>query len=206
MEESCNISLGSEAKRRTTLCTILHNVQKLIQTRSNAVGLRCLTSCPLATEHVDPWLGPWGAPLTEGNPEQGRDGEGEGVTTHIITNSKPGAMRSQRRNPQKPTKSSLAPRYCKRLQGNKKETPFRPGSEGGKIKGEQKVRCTAGARVHAAPPLPTPAGLSVLGAGSSPKPSPLLPTLPSAPHPPIQPKYALSLFRPRPHIRLSGSG
>lgn len=182
MEESGNISLGSEAKRRT-LCTILHNIQKLIQTRSKAAGLRCLTSCPLATEHVDPWPGQWGAPLTEGNPEQGRDGEGDGVMTHIIINTKPGAMRSQRRNPQKPTKSSLAPRYCKRLQGNKKETPLRPGSEGGKIK-ERKVRCTARARVHAAPPLPTPTGLSVLGAGSSPKPSPLLPTLPSSPNTP----------------------
>lgn len=53
-----------------------------------------------------------GASFTEGNREQGRDGEGDGVMTHIIINSKPGAMRFQKQNPHKPTKSSLAPTYC----------------------------------------------------------------------------------------------
>jgi len=80
--------------------------------------------------------------LFKGSSEQGRDGEGDGVMTYFIINSKPGAMRLQKRNPHKPTKSSLAPRYCKKLQGNKKETPFQPGSNGGQIQGERKVRCT----------------------------------------------------------------
>lgn len=111
MEESGNISLASEGKRWRKPYTILRKSRTLIQTRSNAAGLRCLTSCPLASEHL---ASPWGASLIEGNPEQGRDGEGDGVITYIVTKSKPGAMRLQKQNPQKPTKSSLAPRYCKR--------------------------------------------------------------------------------------------
>lgn len=46
------------------------------------------------------------------------------VMTYIVINSKSGATKFQKQNPNKPTKSSLAPRYLKKLQGNKKETPF----------------------------------------------------------------------------------
>jgi len=63
MEESGNISLGSEAKRWRKLYTVLHKIKKLIQTRPSAAGLTCLTSSPLVSECLDPQPGPWGASL-----------------------------------------------------------------------------------------------------------------------------------------------
>lgn len=70
MEESRNISLGSEAERWRKLCKILHKIGKSIQARSDAAGLRGPTFSPPASERWalrGPLAGSLGASFVEGN-------------------------------------------------------------------------------------------------------------------------------------------
>lgn len=70
--------------------------------------------------------------LTEGNRGPDRTGRAARVMTWSSINSKPGAMISET-NPNKPTKSSLAPRYHKGYKIPKREpqeVPIKGGQEG----------------------------------------------------------------------------
>lgn len=73
MEESGNISLGSEAKRRRTLCTILHNIQSKV----NPDKIQCSRAevsdlLSSGNRACGPLAGPVGCPSNRREPRAGQ--------------------------------------------------------------------------------------------------------------------------------------
>lgn len=101
MEES----FGSKEERWRRLSTIFYKIKKLIQTRLNAAWLRFQTSSPLASEHLALRGSLAGSMGCFFNRRELRAGMGkvDRVMTYIIINSKLGAMKFQKLNPNKPS-------------------------------------------------------------------------------------------------------